>query len=56
MCSLDNDCEQLCVLNISSPVGSGDTDMTPMEICSCRSGFNLIEMTNCSGKEWNLRG
>lgn len=48
MCSPDNDCEQFCVLSLG---GSGDTNMTLMEICSCRSGFNLIDMMNCSGKE-----
>ena len=51
MCRIDNDCEDLCVLEIVEDSGSGSGDVTLEEVCSCINGFVLDEnMENCTGE------
>ena len=48
MCPMDNECEQICGLNITD--GSGTGNDSSFVTCSCLNGFTLDDdSANCSG-------
>ena len=53
-CPSDNECEQLCGLNITvtgSGAGSGGSEDSSEIVCACLNGFQLgSNRTNCSGQ------
>ena len=55
ICQIDNNCEDLCVLEITEDSGSGSGsglgNVTPDEVCFCVNGFVLDDnMENCTGE------
>ena len=51
MCPINNDCEQLCALEITDNLGSGSGSVISKLVCSCLNGFTLdANMKTCTGK------